>query len=64
MAGAGRRGAAGAGREVELRVAYRDAILAVVDAAAIGEDVDVGTLGAKLAVALVAGSAIARACSH
>lgn len=32
--------------------AYRDAILAVVDASAIGEDVDVGTLGSKLAVSL------------
>lgn len=31
---------------------YRDAILAVVDASAIGEDVDVGTLGSKLAVSL------------
>lgn len=31
---------------------YRDAILAVVDAATVGEDVDVGTLGSKLAVSL------------
>lgn len=31
---------------------YRDAILAVVDASAIRKDVDVGTLGSKLAVSL------------
>jgi hypothetical protein len=31
---------------------YRDAILAVVDAPAVGEDVDIGALGAEFAVSL------------
>jgi hypothetical protein len=33
-------------------VAYRDAILSVVDASTVGEDVDVGTFGAEFTVAL------------
>ena len=39
--------------KVDWSRAYCDTILAVVDATAVGENVDVGTLGAKLAVALV-----------
>jgi hypothetical protein len=38
--------------QVDWRRAYCDTILAVVDATAVGENVDIGTLGAKLAVAL------------
>lgn len=38
--------------ESDGRDAYGDTILAVVDAAAVGKDMDVGTFGAELAVSL------------
>lgn len=42
-----------ASREVDRISAYRDAIFAVVDAPAIGKDVDIGAFGPELAVALL-----------
>lgn len=51
--GSERVSTAGAGgRERDGRGPYDDAVFAVVDAAAVGQDVDVGALGTELAVSL------------
>lgn len=53
-----------AAAQVDRRRTDGDAVLAIVDSAAVGKDVDVGTLGSEFAVALQGGGGTARLVRH
>ncbi len=56
------RGRVHSGTEVDGRRANRDAVLAVVDPSAVGEDVDVGAFWSEFAVALYRENKASAAC--